>query len=80
MLTLLPASGMAILFLLILFRSGLPISTVLNAAVHLAIAQRGKSLGLLKAFSFDAPWKDGEAMIAKSEFAGYPTDVTSGKY
>tara|TARA_R100000655_G_scaffold98559_2_gene141999 strand:+ start:254 stop:415 length:162 start_codon:yes stop_codon:yes gene_type:complete len=53
---------------------------VLNAAVHLAIAQRSKSPGSLKELSFDAAWKDGVAMIAKSGFAGYPTDATLEKY
>ena len=78
--TQLPVSGTVILLLWVSSRSGLPISTVLNAAVHLAIAQRGTSPGLSKPFSFDAAWKDAVAMIANSAFAGCPMDVTLERY
>lgn len=53
--------------------------TVLNVVVTLVIALRAKSKGWPRAVSFDAPWKDGVAMIGKLGFAAYPTDVTSGK-
>lgn len=80
LLTSLPVSGTTIPLLSVLFWSGLPISTVLNAAVHQVIEQRCTSPELLRAFSFDAAWRGGVAMIAKLAFAGSPMGATLANY